>query len=539
MVTNTDTAIQILKALKKLGCREICLCPGGRNAPFVEVLSKINEFVVKTFFEERSAGFYALGAIKRLQQPVAIITTSGTAVAEVLPAVIEAHYSSLPLIVVSADRPKKFRGSGAPQAIEQSQIFSGFTSFSADLEQPPKGTDTLLFESPVSGPVHLNICFDEPLLPANFFEVKNYDSQFAGQQISPSKKASSSPKTSNKSVAEIKDFNRPLVILGPLDKSQHQKVKEVLVKLDAPIYAEAHSGFMKDKDLSHRLIQSGDKFVKKLWENQFFDSVVRIGGVPTLRLWRDLEKIPELKIINFSHQAFTGLSWLKKENLSLEDLPLLNELSYHHLEQSKIFQWDQKVKDNLKELYKKFPLSETNFIAQLSNKISEPAQLLIANSLPIREWDLVAEVTKTVNIISNRGANGIDGLLSTFFGACEKEKLNLCVLGDLSALYDLNAAWIYKQYLKNYKIKIVIINNGGGRIFSSLFKNTFFENEHDVNFKGWAEMFGLDYVLVKQPNQFSLDKLTNEVIELQPCNEQSQSFMSSYEKILERAFHEV
>ncbi len=156
---NIPYAKKILASLTEKGITEICLCSGARNAPFVQLLSEPSSFKVFRFFDERSAAFYALGRMKANTNAVAVITTSGTAVAELLPATIEAYYSGLPLVLVTADRPKSYRDSGAPQTIKQIGIFSHYISQSWDLDV---GSE---FELDFNHrPVHVNVCFPEPLL---------------------------------------------------------------------------------------------------------------------------------------------------------------------------------------------------------------------------------------------------------------------------------------------------------------------------------------------------------------------------------------
>jgi len=195
-------AIAILSKIKQLGCTEVVLCPGGRNAPFVEVLSKLKTFNTTTLFEERSAGFYACGLIKKNNQPVAVITTSGTAVAELLPSVIEAYHQGLPLILITADRPKIFRGSGAPQAIEQANILSGFCQKSFDLEDDLSSLKN--FTNLKSKPLHINICFDEPLLAG---KKESYDQAIMERPQVPFARE-------EEIAFDIPVVSKPLVILG-------------------------------------------------------------------------------------------------------------------------------------------------------------------------------------------------------------------------------------------------------------------------------------------------------------------------------------
>ena len=132
---NLEMAALILEQLAGQGVRTLCLCPGARNAAFVSLLSKSRGFEVISFYDERSAGFFALGRSRRDQRPVAVLTTSGTAVSELLSPVIEAYHNDVALVVVSSDRPRRLRGTGSPQTIEQSQIFGNYVEKSWDMER--------------------------------------------------------------------------------------------------------------------------------------------------------------------------------------------------------------------------------------------------------------------------------------------------------------------------------------------------------------------------------------------------------------------
>jgi 2-succinyl-5-enolpyruvyl-6-hydroxy-3-cyclohexene-1-carboxylate synthase len=159
-VNNLDFARAVLERCREFGVREIVVCAGARNAPFVHLLGRQEEFAVYSFFEERGASFFALGRMLDSGRPVAVITTSGTAAAELLPAAIEADYQRLPLVLVTADRPRRYRGTGAPQTIVQTGLYSHYVEWSGDFENeaPPK------IAASGRRPVHLNVCFDEPLL---------------------------------------------------------------------------------------------------------------------------------------------------------------------------------------------------------------------------------------------------------------------------------------------------------------------------------------------------------------------------------------
>ena len=148
---NVERASRLIAEVREAGAREFCVCAGSRNAPLLAVLGELADVRLFSFVDERSAAFFAIGRVKLHGQPVGVVTTSGTAVAEMLPAAIEAYYSGVPLILISADRPARFRGTGAPQSIEQVGIFGVYA-------------ETSLESWTRTRPLHLNVEFDEPLL---------------------------------------------------------------------------------------------------------------------------------------------------------------------------------------------------------------------------------------------------------------------------------------------------------------------------------------------------------------------------------------
>jgi 2-succinyl-5-enolpyruvyl-6-hydroxy-3-cyclohexene-1-carboxylate synthase len=150
-VTNISSARALIAAMRDEGVTTFCVCSGSRNSPLLVVLSTAQDVEVLPFIDERSAAFFAVGRSKRDEKPVAVVTTSGTAVAELLPAAIEAHYSSVPLVLITADRPARYRGTGAPQCIEQDGIFGLYAATAIDSWTR-------------RAPLHLNIEFDEPLI---------------------------------------------------------------------------------------------------------------------------------------------------------------------------------------------------------------------------------------------------------------------------------------------------------------------------------------------------------------------------------------
>ena len=489
---------RVFEALKSAGVREIIICPGGRNAEFVELASTTSDFKVIWHFEERSAAFLALGRIQATDRPVAVIVTSGTAAGELLPATMEAFYSGLPLVLITADRPRRFRGSGAPQSAEQLGLFGIYAPFARDLE----GEDVIHLLNDLKQPVHLNVCLEDPKGRAS-----------AGiEGIQP---------------ADVNEFlqlvHQPLVILGKIKQKDRLAVREFLVRLNAPIYAEALSGLRQDPSLQHLLIAIPDGILKR----HTFDGVLRIGGVPTHRLWRDLEdSYIELPVLSVSDLPFTGLS--RKSGLAGGIAGSLSSLVVACKNRSLIFEEQNLLREGLRSLFKEFPTSEPAIINSVSSIIPAHSNVFLGNSLSIRQWDLVAETSDKVEIFASRGLNGIDGQISTFLGVCEPGKENWAVLGDLTVLYDMSGPWPFSQLSEGITGTIVSINNGGGQIFDRMFENRNFINSHRRSLEGFAKIWNLEYrINLSRPVGPGL-----RIIELVPDPDQTKGFWTAFGELV-------
>lgn len=519
-MTNMELAQRVIESLLAAGVREFCLCAGARNSPFVDLFAANPHLKTYSFFEERSASFFALGRIAATRHPVAIITTSGTAVAECVSAAVEATYSALPLLIVSADRPKRFRGSGAPQTIDQVGIFSYYIEACFDLDED----NTHLSFNGLSWkkPVHLNVCFNEPLLDA------------PPAQISPPTRELRTrfPEAiPMQMVDELDEFlakHRPLVLLSTIPEKYLESVVSFLARLQAPIYAEGISGLRGHPELKDLEIRSGERMLQRLIDQEHCDSILRLGGVPTVRLWRDLEdRRASLPVFSLGYNHFTGLS---REIPHYEDLGDLGGLEIKRsaaLDDSvRIF--DHEMAERARELFAKYPSAEPSLVHALS-KSMKGAGVYLGNSLPIREWDLAADfdcVPKRV--VGNRGANGIDGQISTFLGWSRPDAANWCMVGDLTALYDSSALWITPQ-LADMKLRIAIINNNGGMIFKKMFGKEIYLNRHEIKFKSWAEQWGWDYV---NATEWSADRELSDrqIIELTVSEQQTEAFWAEWDR---------
>ena len=461
-MTNIAEARRVIEEACALGATDFCVCAGSRNAPLLAVLGA-SDLRVYSFVDERSAAFFALGRAKLTGRPAAVVTTSGTAVAELLPAAIEAHYSATPLILITADRPARYRGTGAPQAIEQEEIFGAYARGSV---------------------VHINVEFDEPLV----------DEEVAWERGRPARRPPLNAGGTPALPGEPIEFIRPLVILGGLDPADRARVRDIAIALNAPIYAEPLSGLREDSALKHLLITAGERMIGR----GGFDGVIRIGNVPTLRFWRDLdESRRDLPLVSFSALPFTGCS--RGEVHPLEALP--DDVTPRQRDE-RFFAEDRDRAATIARILDDEPQSELAMVRELSRTIQANARVYLGNSLPIREWDLAAtREPRGFEIAANRGANGIDGQLSTFFGQCDPSRPNVCVAGDLTAIYDSNAPWIVPQLDSGIDWRLVIINNGGGRIFSRVpslnkldttTRERMIENSHALRFDHWSAMWGIE-----------------------------------------------
>lgn len=511
---NIELVKTTLQFLKDIGVADVMVCAGARNAPLVQGLEYEN-FQLTSYFEERSAAFYGLGLSRSTQKPVAIITTSGTAAVELFPAVIEAYYQNIPLILITADRPRSYRGSGAPQAIEQAGLFQKYVESSVDWDVSE--TDFSLNYS-ATKPVHLNLCFDEPLIDGDY-PIAILKKKIHVQKPIQKMTASALPVLKN-----------PLVIVSELHSGDRETVFNFLKKSGAVFYAEFLSGFLNHPDLKEQQIVHFEGLGDSLIDQ--FQSVIRVGGVPTHRFWRDLEgKYKNIPVLSFSRKNFSGLA----RTSQVFDLPLLSDFGLQYTEQflkTELHKRDQVLAQAKLDLLKKYPLSEPAMIQQLSQVIKQEP-LYIGNSLPIREWDLFSSTPQgEQQVFAHRGANGIDGQVSGYLGWSHSKNISWSLIGDLTALYDLSALGLSEKSSIAQK-RLVIMNNSGGQIFNRLFKNKKYLNPQSVDFSAWAKLWGWGYQLMTTSSEFNqLSSLSGHemLIELRPDPEQTAAFWSEWDQ---------
>lgn len=466
----------------KLRLEKIFFCTGARNH---DLLKAFSPYEIKFEYDERVASFKALGLSKISKKPVVVCTTSGTAVANCVPAMLEAYYSELPLVLISGDRPKKLHGTGSPQTINHEALTSCArkTYLEVDLQE----LENISLEG-MEFPVHINVLVDDtnPHLEAVKFH-KNIEA-FADF---------------------LKDKKKPLFIFSHENKSMRPLI-EKFKNYKLTFYAEALSGGRDLSDLKT------EKKILELFNSGFFDSIVRIGHTPLSKIWRLLEK-KSLPVFHFDSRNLPGLSLGEVLPFTSEDLlassdfwEAVSKLSPYPVADETIWKLD--------ELIDTFPLSEIALFKKIQNKLPDRAMVYLGNSLVVRFFELVQ--TQQFRVFGNRGVNGIDGQLSSAIGLAggTTEKV-FCILGDVTTFYDLSSLRDIPENLH-----LIIMNNKGGRIFDMLNLDKRIVLEHDNDFKRISEALSLTY-----SNDLK-DMGHVNVLELFPDLTQSESFLKEWRK---------
>ncbi len=472
---------RVLESLLQLGCSEFVVCGGARNAGLVALLEAAEGIKVWRHFEERGAAFFALGRAKDSGFPCAVVTTSGTAVAECLPAVIEARYSCHPLVVLSADRPAAFQGSGAPQVIDQEGLFGNYAA-----------SDSVGWDG--RGPLHLNVPLGESSGAFESWQAELGD--FVPRKISFEVRAL-------RDFLEVGIFRGIVAMVGGLEPEDREEVYYFLKDLGIPVIADVNSGI--------REALGPLSIPEQTLSGKLPGRILRLGEVPVGRLWRDLEEAKGTEVLSVCRNGLPGLARESKVirgevSRVLRGLGPVERIG----DVSDDFARARPLMARIEERLEAYPDSEQGLVHLLSVYATTGESLYLGNSLPIREWnDFGQRDTPYARVFANRGANGIDGQLSTWLGATAESEGAWGVFGDLTALYDLAAPAMLEQVESVGRV-LVVINNGGGRIFERLPRlDALTEKQRKaiiqpqrVKLEAWAEMWGMDYLRVGRREDF-------------------------------------
>lgn len=520
---------EVLQAVLECGTREFVVCAGSRNVSFVDVLSRDERLVKYYWPEERSGAYFALGRSRLTGRPVAVVTTAGTAAGELLPAAMEAHYSGVPLILITADRPRTFRGSGAPQAAEQVGLYGRYAPFALDLSA---GEKCSLAAWSRSSAAHLNVCLEEPQSQPPF--------QGRALKLPADAPFGALSKEALQQGTELlnrffEQVERPLVIVSTIEKQDQESVVQFLLELNAPVLLEGISGLREEPRLQHLSLRCMEQVLRHAEAMGYaIDGILRIGGVPTHRIWRDLEYCHDrIKVCALSKLPFSGLSWSR----CVAEAPIDQFLAHYRLPRHYASllaeRWvaaEQEFYQLLMQLFQEEPCAEPALVHFLSHLIPAHSHVYLGNSLPIREWDIAATMQpKGLDMRASRGLNGIEGQISTFLGLSQLGKENWALIGDLTALYDLAGLWGERQ-MPAVSLTLALINNGGGQIFSRIFTSKLMLNEHSLSFEPLAQMWGMPYQRLERiPEQ--LEKASKRFLEIVPDPAATARFWSAFAKI--------
>ena len=540
----------------QLGVRHAVFSPGSRSTTMAMLFKEHEGFETYMNIDERSASFMALGIAKAHKEPTVLVCTSGSAVAHYLPAVLEAQYSGVPLIVLSADRPHTLLHVGAPQTVDQHKIFGTAVNYFEELAVPqeshyytyPRQVARKAYMKAMDtkkGPVHINVPLFEPLVPElsrNHFEAgrssfkvvkPNYSDIFAcgeGNNL-------------------LERYERILILAGPqIDVDEADMIRSFGEALQAPILADPLSN-VRGCGTSKVVISTYDALLagKALWHELKPDCVIQFGQIVVskrvqqmIASWTDVEYIevnstmdsmnPTGKTtmhVQASIDVFTHV--YGKNNNSDTYLNIWRRL-------------DQAGKKQLSSTIDEPHCFEGRTIRELQKQIPEDGQIFVANSMTIRDFDYFwfSGESKAV-LYGNRGVNGIDGTISTALGLAANGRPTYLVTGDLSLFHDLNGLAVAKTH--NLNLTIILHNNDGGGIFEYLpQKGTkhfdyLFSTSQGLDYSGAAKLYGCDYTKISSPDELSsvLANVSQEtgvhIIEIPTNREYSRELHKKYTKV--------
>lgn len=502
--------------------KKVVISPGSRNAPLT--IGFVNHPKIKTFsiVDERSAAFFALGIAQQSLKPVAIVCTSGSALLNYYPAIAEAFYSKIPLIVISADRPKHLIDIGDGQTIRQENVFKNHILFSTNLIEHEssinKNNDDIQKAIKIAieqrGPVHINVPFDEPLYET-IDNLYNFDFKIEKQKIQYLKNS-----LLNEEPLEVNDLqkfadiwnasSKKIVLLGSNypDKMLQTQLSHIVKDPSVLVLTETISNVYHD-----RFINCIDQLISPLDTDEFQelqpDILLTFGGMI-------VSKKIKLFLRNYQPKHHWHIDKLNAPDTfqcldhHFEVSPQLFFSQFFFLTKNKDSEYQKKWIEikRLRNINHQIFLNKVNFtdlkvFEIVLQSLPDKTHLQLSNSSVVR-YSQLFDLNKSIQVFCNRGTSGIDGSTSTAIGAAYFHKgQTVFITGDISFFYDSNALW--NQYINN-NFRIILINNSGGGIFRFLpgpkSSNAldYFETPHHLNAKPLCELFGFEYQVADTEN---------------------------------------
>ncbi|GAB4451184.1 MAG: 2-succinyl-5-enolpyruvyl-6-hydroxy-3-cyclohexene-1-carboxylic-acid synthase [Anaerolineales bacterium] len=532
---NTLWAGLFVTELKKLGLASVCIAPGSRSTPLAIAFAE-SGIRLYPHSDERSASYFALGLARASQKPVALVCTSGTAAANFFPAVVEANYSEIPLLVLTADRPAELRESGANQTIDQIKLYGNHVRWFVDVPTPEASFSKHLFrylqtlaarawetsQSPLPGPVHLNFPFRKPLEPIEMADDLPawMDAPLLSRlETAPPQLAFSRPKLfpakeqSDFILETVSSSPRGLIVCGPRCPAGDfpARLTEFAARTGYPIFADALSGLRFGSHVNEYVMGGYDTFLPFAGEAPRPQVILRFGDVPVSNTLSDyldsLEHVPQIHISAVNRWRddrfrVTHAMWVDPLLLCRDLLSRIpKRASSDWLRTWK--DYEEKVWNEVRAV-QTAPEFEGGILPDVLNQLPPGSAFYVANSLPVRHLDQFTPPNgKPVQVFANRGASGIDGTLSSALGAAVHWPGLVFVTGDTSFYHDMNGLLAISRC--GIRITMIVINNNGGGIFQRLpiskFEPPFtdlFIAPHGLTFEHAAKLYGIDYVRVER-----------------------------------------
>jgi 2-succinyl-5-enolpyruvyl-6-hydroxy-3-cyclohexene-1-carboxylate synthase len=516
--------------LAAAGVKHVCACPGSRSTPLAIALAREAGIKLWMHLDERSAAYFGLGLARTLREPVGLLATSGTATANFLPAVAEATLARVPLVVLTADRPHELRDNGAAQTIDQLRLYGPHAKWFFDLPEPDgtraqlqllatlaaRAVSTATAEPP--GPVHLNWPFRDPLTPAPTSIRSAGRVRVSHPQLAPARELIDDLARS------LETWPRGLIVVGPHDDpSLAVPLARLAARLGYPILADGLSNVRHGAHDRTLVVDTFDAFLRDANTTTQLepDVVVRIGAIPTSKpLLQFLEASTAARHIVVDPGGWRDPSSQASDLLHVDPSLLCERLAEAALAEP-VPDWaatwlalnaaSRRAIDA--HFAESSELSEGKVFAALRELLPAGAIVFAGNSMPVRDLDSFLMQSDTpLRCLSNRGANGIDGVVSSALGvSAAASGPVVLVVGDVSFYHDLNGLLAARQHALD--LLVVLVNNDGGGIFSFLPQadsesvadefELLFGTPHGLDFRAFVEGYGGRFVRVADWNDFA------------------------------------
>ncbi|PKR78193.1 2-succinyl-5-enolpyruvyl-6-hydroxy-3-cyclohexene-1-carboxylic-acid synthase [Halalkalibacillus sediminis] len=480
------------------GVEDIVISPGSRSTPLAMTVAEHPHLKEWIHFDERSAAFFALGIAKTKRKPVVLVCTSGTAVANYFPAVVEAYYSRVPLILLTSDRPHELRDNGAPQSIDQIKIFGDYTKFFHEMALPDGASNMIdyarrqasracyLASQSNPGVVQFNFPFRDPLIPDLSLE------NLWGERSTPylgnvNGRETVSFDEMELLVDQLKGDKKGLVVCGELtDEEDATAILELADELNVPVLADVLSNLRQHESTNDNIISTYDAVLKdeEIASQLNADFIIRFGAMPVSKAyfkWLQSQSNIKHYVVEQSSgyreptNVPTMMIYSDVETFATQLIGYKHEISINEQWTQTWMQLDKQSRLILENTEEESELTEGHVALALSRSLPSNHSVFVGNSMPIRDMDtFFLTEKKQVKVFANRGANGIDGVISSALGAAVAGEKVTLLIGDLSFLHDYTSLFIARKYKLN--IRVIVNNNDGGGIFSFLPQHE--EKEH-------------------------------------------------------------